>query len=324
MCLKKVNAICCIRLVWRIASQAPYLWVRWIQTYLIRDENFWFQKERPNTGSWMWRKLLKYKALAQEFFEKKIKSGAQASFWFDNWSVLGRIYDITGHRGIIDTKIFMKPTAADSLHNRRRRHHRADQLVEIEVVLRHQETLLVGEGEDNSLWKHGKGIYKPSFSSKSTWNQLRVHVPSVDCSRAIWFKHSTPKYFFLPWLAIQDRLSTCDRMSKWDQSINTGCVLYSGAMETRNHLFFECAYNSAEVWGKLMKRVLKAQYMEDWIGLLQVLTAVNQLRAHNFLTRYVFQLAIHSIWKERNGRQHGEAPVRSSTIVKVMDKAVRN
>lgn len=60
-----------------------------------------------------------------------------------------------------------------------------------------------------------------------------------------------------------------------------------------------------------MKKLLMAQYVEDWIGLLQVLMAVNQMRTHNFLTSYVFQLAIHSRWKERNGRRHGETPVSS-------------
>lgn len=65
-------------------------------------------------------------------------------------------------------------------------------------------------------------------------------------------------------------------MSQWDQSTNTDCVLCNRAIETRNHLFFECTF-SAEIWGRLMKGLLKELYVEDWSGLLQVLTAGNQL-----------------------------------------------
>lgn len=41
---KIVNAVCCLRLIWKILSQVPSLWGRWIHTYLIWDENFWFMK----------------------------------------------------------------------------------------------------------------------------------------------------------------------------------------------------------------------------------------------------------------------------------------
>lgn len=34
-----------------------------------------------------------------------IKSGSTTSFWFDHWSPLGRLYEITGQRGVIDTGI---------------------------------------------------------------------------------------------------------------------------------------------------------------------------------------------------------------------------
>ena len=68
------------------------------------------------------------------------------------------------------------------------------------------------------------GIYKACFSSSNTWNQLRTSGPQVPLSRAIWFKHATPKYSLLAWLAIQNRLSTCHRMSQWDQTVNTKCM----------------------------------------------------------------------------------------------------
>nr|AAD17404.1 hypothetical protein [Arabidopsis thaliana] len=43
-----------------------------------------------------------------------------------------------------------------------------------------------------------------------------------------------------------------------------------------------------------------------------------------FVLRYVFQNTIHSIWRERNERRHGEKPSRTEKIVKLIDKNIRN
>ncbi|KAF8080995.1 hypothetical protein N665_0911s0028 [Sinapis alba] len=43
-----------------------------------------------------------------------------------------------------------------------------------------------------------------------------------------------------------------------------------------------------------------------------------------FLMRYVFQISIHTIWRERNRRKRGEGPQTSGAIMKSIDKRVRN
>ncbi|KAL1219600.1 hypothetical protein V5N11_009727 [Cardamine amara subsp. amara] len=43
-----------------------------------------------------------------------------------------------------------------------------------------------------------------------------------------------------------------------------------------------------------------------------------------FLTKYTFQLTLHSIWKERNSRRHGEVATSSVLLVRLIDKQVRN
>ena len=47
-----------------------------------------------------------------------------------------------------------------------------------------------------------------------------------------------PKHSFCAWLAIRDRLSTRDRLSRWDRSIPLSCLLCGGNYESRDHLFF--------------------------------------------------------------------------------------
>lgn len=43
-----------------------------------------------------------------------------------------------------------------------------------------------------------------------------------------------------------------------------------------------------------------------------------------FLLTYVFQTSIHSIWRERNGKKHGDVHQSSASLLKYIDKGVRN
>lgn len=91
----------CLKLIWRLGSEQPSLWVRWVKNVLIVKKSFSSIKESTSKGSWMWRKILKYREMAKKFHKIKVGNGKDTSFWFDNWSHVGRLYDTTGHRGII-------------------------------------------------------------------------------------------------------------------------------------------------------------------------------------------------------------------------------
>lgn len=53
--LKDINKVTCLKLVWRLLSSNSSLWVRWVHTYLFKNESFWSIKDTTNRGSWMWR-----------------------------------------------------------------------------------------------------------------------------------------------------------------------------------------------------------------------------------------------------------------------------
>lgn len=75
----------------------------------------------------------------------------------------------------------------------------------------------------------------------------------------LWFKHATPKYSFLLWVAMRDRLSTGSRMAQWNISIDTSCISCQEPMESIGHLYFECPF-SKQIWEVLARRVLKEKY----------------------------------------------------------------
>lgn len=112
-------------------------------------------------------------------------------------------------------------------------------------------------------------------------------------------------------------------MATWNNGASTGCIFCSDSMETRDHLFFNCPF-SAEIWRNLTHKLLDSNYTNHWDTILRLLVNSHQNNLTLFLLRYTFQVSIHTIWRERNGRRHGEAPTRLSQLVKCIDKQVRN
>lgn len=73
-------------------------------------------------------------------------------------------------------------------------------------------TLCYGEGNE---------MFSRAVSQqKDTWNHIRTSSNQVAWQKGVWFTHATPKFSFCTWLALQDRLSTGDRMQRWNNGYN--------------------------------------------------------------------------------------------------------
>ncbi|XP_024010652.1 uncharacterized protein LOC112086108 [Eutrema salsugineum] len=221
---------------------------------------------------------------------------------------------MTGYRGVIDTGIPLNASIAMAKTARRRR------LLSVDKAI---NALSLSEEQDFSLWRNSKGKFKPCFSSKNTWAQLREAHPLVQWHKGIWFKFAMPKYAFCSWLAIKNRLSTGDRMIAWNPGINSGCIFCPASIETRDHLFFPCPF-SATIWTCLASGLLSSRFTMDWNSLTQIISYDSLAPIPMFLTRYVLQCSIHTIWRERNSRRHGELPNASSRIIQQIDKQIWN
>lgn len=252
--LKEVNKAYGLKLIWRMLS-GESLWGSWIKMYLLKGKSFWQVKETTQIGSWMWRKMLKMRDLAKMFYRKEVGNGRHTLFWYDKWSAKGVMIDYIGERGIIDMGISRDATVEDAVLNiRRRRWHRITELNAVEEELLLLKDKLRTNVEDISLWKRDSG-FKGRFSTYETWKLVREPKTRCEWAFGIWFSQATPKFGFIAWLAILDRLSTMERVSRWSQGVDRVCVLCKQAMETRAHLFFECSY-SASVWEHLTKGIL--------------------------------------------------------------------
>lgn len=140
----------------------------------------------------------------------------------------------------------------------------------------------------------------------------------------IWFKHATPKYSVVTWLAMRGRLATGERMQYWNGNTDVSCILCREPLETLKHLYFDCVY-STQVWEELTRGILKDQYTARWDEIVNLLVRNSDWeRVKIFTMRYILQSTVHTIWRERNRRRHGENAVPAEIVIRRLDKNVRN
>lgn len=213
-------------------------------------------------------------------------------------------------------------TVEEAVLKARRRRHRNTLLTEVEAELTKVEEKICENSEDVCLWKYKSG-FKEKFSTRETWELLREEHTHCSWGRGIWFAQATPKFAFLTWLAMLNRLATMDRIEKWSQGVDVTCVLCKSAGEFRNHLFFECSYTS-QLWEHLVKGILGRDFTTDWSEVVVLLSRVDNDKKRSFCTRYAFQAIVHTVWMERNKIRHGEKPLPLEVMKKRIDKGVSN
>lgn len=321
--LLEANTVSCLKLIWRLMAVRSSLWVQWIWRYLIRKGSFWSIKESSSLGSWMWKKLLKLRTLAFQFMQVEINSGSTTSFWFDNWSPLGRLIELTGERGCIALGIPLHTTVERAIQMYRSRLHRVPvfRMIEQEVMkLKERGMNLM---EDVCLWKRENGDFKSNFITAQTWDLIRVHSVKVQWSKGIWIKEATPKFAFITWIAVRNRLATGDRIFRWNPQAVAVCWLCKEELETRDHLFFDCKY-SKEVWSETIGSLAGSVCIHGWERVMQVVVNGVQDRLSTCLLRYCFQAVIYVLWMERNTRRVGEPLKPVGCLIARLETMVKN
>lgn len=119
------------------------------------------------------------------------------SFWYDEWSQLGRIIDITGARGCIDLGIPIIATVEFAVQKYLSRRHRVAHMIYIENEIMKLRLQGLALNTDIRLWKGVGDSFKPQFNTQQTWQLTRLQTPRVNWSKAVWFRGATPRYFVL-------------------------------------------------------------------------------------------------------------------------------
>ena len=117
------------------------------------------------------------------------------------------------------------------------------------------------------------------------------------------FSGRIPKFAFSAWLALHGRFLTIDQLQRRGLQLVNQCVLCWSAMESIDHLFFNCAY-TAWIWRSLLGRAgcrrRPRRNLQQEVEIL--MTSFGQHDLLGATMRIAFSASRWHVWTERNNR----------------------
>lgn len=141
-----------------------------------------------------------------------------------------------------------------------------------------------------------------SFSIKKMYQQLRGQSSKVDWRKLHCNNQGHPKWRFIMFIALNQRLYTKDRLDKWGIQTSLTCALCDEEMEDHQHLFFKCS-TSGDIW----QRILNCQGVtRGSMGWREEVQWANLHWKGKLAKAAVFRMSlaatVYHIWMERNQR----------------------
>ncbi|KAF8053309.1 hypothetical protein N665_1435s0010 [Sinapis alba] len=313
-----------LKLIWLLFTSSGSLWVSWTRMHRIGNENFWIL-DPTRAGSWIWKSLCKLRPLARPFVVCELGSGITASFWFDNWTSLGPLINMTGENGPRTTGLSEMAVVREAIVDNRwwldSSRSRNPIIGFLKDNLPNPSEIVTSESDDMFLWRVGDNAPVNNFSSSLMWNHLYNQLPEVSWHKSVWFKGKIPKHAFITWLAAHDRLPTRDRMRRWGLDVSPSCLLCGTIDESRQHVFFDCAF-SKEVWSFFCSK-LHLSPPSIFLDGLRWIKDPTQDRNVNLILKLAFQASLYLIWRERNSRLHTQVFRPTAALVAEIQRTLR-
>ncbi|XP_013645435.1 uncharacterized protein LOC106350039 [Brassica napus] len=141
----------------------------------------------------------------------------EGSFWFDSWTVLGPLISVVGDGGPRALRIRKDAHIVDATTEGSWRlpPARTNEMVALQAAVSAVSPPVPSNGMDSYTWIQANETYGSSFSSKVTWDHIRLSSPEVFWHKVIWFKENIPRNTFMSWLALLRRIPTKDRLRRW-------------------------------------------------------------------------------------------------------------
>jgi len=319
------NKVFALKLIWLLFTKAGSLWVSWVRMNLIGTRKFW-DLNPSNSGSWIWKKLCKLRSVARPFIVCEIGSGDTASFWMDNWTELGPLLNLTGQTGPQVVGLPLYSVVRDALRGNcwwiSSSQSRNPIITLLKSVLPDVSSVFECVEDDVYLWKPDHQPPANSFSSPKTWLALNPPSPPVFWHKSVWFKDHIPKHAFICWVMAWNRQHSRDRLRLWGLSISPMCLLCNAHHESRDHLFFNCAF-SREVWSSFTTRVNLSPPLlfMDCLGWVNSATRDPNL---SLIIKLIFQASVYLLWKERNDRIHSLQHRSPAAIIRSISLILRS
>lgn len=288
-----------LRQIWEIVSGRESVWTRWVKDILIKKKNFW-QLKIPSNSSWSWRHILKHRDLARPLIKTKIGNGEHTYLWHDWWVSSQPLSAVLNEYSNINHIHEDGARVRDIINNGR---WSLDDLIipnDLKTEILH--TNIQVDQQDQVIWQQTNSN---RFVAKEVRDMIRGRGNPGQYSNFIWFNGHIPRCSFISWLAMHNRLPTLSRIKKWNNRLNSTCVLCRVDEETRDHLFYNCHY-SRQIWDECLRRTCTVNTGICWDDVVAIMQQLGNGRSfRRYMLKLVWTVSIYRIWLERNRRLHG-------------------
>lgn len=314
------NKASCLKLIWMLFFQAGSVWVAWYITEVLDGSlsNFWTVRPHRN-NSWLANKLIKLRGEVYGWIKVRVGNGLHCRFWTDNWTPFGSLEahllsGLGSRQGIPITA-----SVAD-LYSEGNWHlppARTDNHLALHVFL---TTLSLSDSPDSYEWAIDDMI-SSKYQTAHVYRKLRGEVATVPWAKAVWFSKGIPKHNFLTWLFTLNRSPTRDRLLQWGLPVDATCLLCSSCPESRDHLFFECAFTWS-IWDPIARRCSITPTCH-WNQTLVQMQSLAGNKHSGRITLLAWQAVIYWIWQERNKRLHSNQSRTADSLITIVCRQIK-
>ncbi|GJY03500.1 reverse transcriptase domain, reverse transcriptase zinc-binding domain protein [Tanacetum coccineum] len=174
---------------------------------------------------------------------------------------------------------------------------------------------------EDKIWINSAGK-RSKFSVSIVWKDLQSMGQKVNWKGLAWFSQCIPKHSFVFWMAVQGKLITQDKVSKWKPNEIMSYALCGTVADSHDHLFFKCQY-AKRVWDELQV-LMKKKCNGDWTGIiLEFSNLPSNKNIWSIVRKLGCQAAVYYIWQERNGRMFRNKKRDETELIKIICETIK-
>ncbi|GKB53018.1 RNA-directed DNA polymerase, eukaryota, reverse transcriptase zinc-binding domain protein, partial [Tanacetum coccineum] len=265
------NRAMIIKHLWHIITDKESLWVKWIITKKLKGRSIWEMEEDKN-DSWGWRNILQQRndfIKYRNMYDGRFSASMTVEDWMDQ------------SNGIWPEGWIDKFPSLQNLQNVR----------------------LDAQTKDIIKWRKKDGSLC-NFSVNHTYRELLRNDDDAEWWKIIWFSLNIPKHAFIVWLAVQNKLTTQDKIKQWGSYDVMCCALCRRDLDSHSYLFFECDYSKNGIVADMSRKF-------------------NGNSINSIVRRLCFAASVYLVWQERNSRIFRDEARSAEELFKILIDVVR-
>lgn len=168
-------------------------------------------------------------------------------------------------------------------------------------ILESRDELLKGlAGQGDLMTEFAKVQRAGKYSNQKMYTYLMPIFPRVEWKSIMLQQGVHPRFKFIMWLAVQNRLATVDRLDKIGIKVPPDCAFCGGTKETFDHLYFECQ-ETKTLWSRLCNWLGIQRSIDEWRKeLTWISTIAKKTAGQTEIVTSAFVMTVYVIWRERN------------------------